>query len=184
MSTTTPVTADDLLRLPNDGNRYELVAGELRMMSPSGWKHGEVVANLHGILWQHVRHNRLGKMFGAETGFLITRDPDTVRAPDIAFISQENLPEEEPAEAYWPHATDLVVEVVSPRDTTGDVDDKIRAWLDAGTQLVWVVDPKLQTVTSYQPDTNVKLKAAGQHLDGGDVVVGFSCAIDEIFSPQ
>jgi Uma2 family endonuclease len=123
-------------------------------------------------------------MFGAETGFLITRDPDTVGAPDIAFIQEENLPDVDPTEAYWPYAPDLAVEVVSPRDTTGDVDDKIRAWLDAGTRLVWVVDPRLQTVTSYRSGADVTLNAAGQPLDGGDVVVGFSCAIDEIFSPR
>jgi len=182
MSTTTVVTADELLALPTGmGKRYELVAGELRIMSPSGWRHGAVVDNLEFLVGSFIRKHRLGRGFGAETGFLLKRDPDTVRAPDFAFIAKEHFPTTEPQEAFWPGAPDLAVEVLSPGDTTGEVDEKIEEWLAAGCAAVWVVDPKLQTATIYQSPTNVQVKTAGETLVGDPVVPGFSCAVDEIF---
>jgi Uma2 family endonuclease len=181
MSTTTLTTAEQLLKRSNDGHRYELVAGELKMMSPSGWRHGEIVGNLHGLLWQQVRAKRIGVVFGAETGFLIGRNPDTVRAPDIAFIAKQHVPAKKPEEAYWPGAPDLAVEVLSPSDKTGDVDEKIAAWLAAGAAAVWVVDPKLKTVTVYQSTTNIQVKTSGEMLQDDSVVPGFSCAVDDIF---
>jgi Uma2 family endonuclease len=182
MSTTTIVTADELLAMPTGmGKRYELVAGELRVMSPSGWRHGEVVGDLHIILGAYIREHDLGRVFGAETGFLLKRDPDTVRAPDFAFIAKQHLPATEPIEAFWPGPPDLAVEVLSPGDRTGEVDEKIEEWLAAGCAAVWVVDPKLRTVTIYQSPTNVQVKTAGQTLVGDSVVPGFSCAVAEIF---
>ena len=182
MGTKTLVTAEELFEQPDDGRRYELVSGELRMMSPSGWRHGEVVGSLHTLLGYHVRKNQLGKVFGAETGFRLSRDPDTVRAPDVAFIAKENLPEHDPQEAFWPGAPDLAVEVLSPSDTTGHVDEKIDAWLSAGVPLVWVVDLGLRTVTVYRSRTDIGVQPSGTRLDGADVVAGFSCAVDEIFT--
>jgi Uma2 family endonuclease len=182
MSTSTFVTADELLKLPTGmGKRYELVAGELRTMSPSGWRHGAVVGNLHTILGQYVRQRKLGKSFGAETGFLLARDPDTVRAPDFAFIAKKNVPAQPPSEAFWPGAPDLAVEVLSPGDRTGEVDEKIAAWLSAGAVAVWAVDPKLETVTIYESSTKVQVRTSGDQLDGGAVLPGFSCAVDELF---
>ncbi|MEX2307622.1 MAG: Uma2 family endonuclease [Pirellulales bacterium] len=182
MSTTTIVTADELLVMPKGmGKRYELVAGELRVMSPSGWRHGMIVDNLEFLLGSFIRQNGLGRGFGAETGFLLKRDPDTVRAPDYAFIAKEHLPEMDPEEAFWPGAPDLAVEVLSPGDTLGEVSEKIEEWLAAGCAAVWVIDPKLQTVTIYQSPTNVKVRTAGEVLVGDPVVPGFTCAVDEIF---
>lgn len=182
MSTTTRVTADELLAMPTGmGMRYELVSGELRSMSPSGWRHGEVVGNLHTLLGSFIRRHELGRAYGAETGFLITRDPDTVRAPDFAFIANEHLPAEKPSEAFWPGAPDLAVEVLSPEDRTGEVDAKIHAWLSAGSSEVWVVDPKLETVTIYSSRTDIQVKAAGDKLSGTRVLPGLSSAVDEIF---
>jgi Uma2 family endonuclease len=182
MSTITHVTADELLALPTGkGKRYELVAGELRVMSPSGWRHGEVADNVAFVLGSFIRAHGLGRGFGAETGFLLKRNPDTVRAPDFAFIAKEHLPTTKPKEAFWPGAPDLAVEVLSPGDTTGEVDEKIEEWLAAGCTAVWVVDPKLQTVTIYHSRTNVVVKTAGETLQGDPVMPGFSCAIDEFF---
>jgi Uma2 family endonuclease len=182
MSTATHVTADELLALPTGmGKRYELVAGELRVMSPSGWRHGEVAANIASLLGSFIRTHGLGRGFGAETGFLLKRNPDTVRAPDFAFITQDNLPETEPAEAFWPGAPDLAVEVLSPGDTAGEVGEKVEEWLVCGCRAVWVVDPKLQTVTIYDSPTKVRVVAAGQTLVGDPVVPGFSCPVDELF---
>ena len=181
MSTATTFTADQLWEMPDDGNRYELVSGLLRMMSPSGWRHGEIVGRLHSRLGPHIEKHKLGKAFGAETGFLISRDPDTVRAPDVAFIANENLPATDPAEAFWPGAPDLAVEVLSPSDKTGEVDEKIQAWLAARCRAVWVVDPKLQTVTACRSASDVAVLAVDQILEGGEVVQGFRCPVAEIF---
>jgi len=181
MSTTTRLTADQLLRMPDDGYRYELVAGELRKMVPAGWKHGDVGGRLHSLLGHHIVQRKLGKVFFADTGFLLARDPDTVRAPDIAFIHKDHLPAVDPEEAFWPGAPDLAVEVVSPGDTTGEVDDKVRAWLDAGASLVWVVNPKWPDVTVYRSATDIKTLTENDQLDGQDIVPGFLCRVGDIF---
>ncbi|MCI0333005.1 MAG: Uma2 family endonuclease [Planctomycetes bacterium] len=182
MSSTTAFTADQLLALPTGmGKRYELVLGELRVMSPSGWRHGAVVGNLDSLLASFIRTHDLGRGFGAETGFLLQRKPDTVRAPDFAFISNAHLPKTEPKEAFWPGAPDLAVEVLSPDDRKREVKEKVNAWLSAGCAAVWVVDPELQTVTIYQSPTNVQVKKAGETLTGDPVVPGFSCPVAELF---
>jgi Uma2 family endonuclease len=176
------MTADQLLSLPMGmGQRYELVAGELRMMSPAGWRHGGVVGVLQTLLGAHIYKNGLGQVFGAETGFLLRRDPDTVRAPDFAFIAKEHLPATAPADAYWPGAPDLAIEVLSPSDTTGEVGEKVQEWLSCGCAAVWVVDPKLQTVTVYQSMTDVRIFSAEETLVGEPVVGGFTCRVAELF---
>jgi len=182
MSTTTHTTADELLALPMGmGQRYELVAGALRVMSPAGWRHGEVAVNVTTILSSYIRQHKLGRGFAAETGFRLERDPDTVRAPDYAFIARQNLPITDPTEAFWPGAPDLAVEVLSPGDTSGEVSEKVAAWLTAGCMAVWVIDPKLQTVTIYESRTNVRILTAGATVVGEPVLPGFSCAVEEIF---
>jgi Uma2 family endonuclease len=183
MSTTTVVTADELLRLPMGmGKRYELVLGELRVMSPAGWQHGMVVDNVQYLLGSHIRTRRLGRGFGAETGFLLTRKPDTVRAPDFAFIAKEHLPATDPAEAYWPGAPDLAVEVLSPDDRKGEVAEKVEAWLSARCSLVWVIDPKKQTVTIHQSPTDSRLLSAEDTVTGDPLLPGFTCAVKEFFA--
>jgi Uma2 family endonuclease len=122
----------------------------------------------------------LGIIFGAETGFRLASDPDTVRAPDVAFVAKRNVPKDLPEEGFWPGAPDLAVEVLSPSDRTGEVDEKINAWLDAGCSSVWVVNSKLETVTIYHSRTDVHVKAAGEVLEGDPTLPGFSCQIDAI----
>lgn len=185
MSTTQLTTADQLLRISSElkmqGKRCELVSGELRIMSPGGWKHGSVIGSLHEI-GAFIRTNRLGKVFGAETGFLLRRDPDTVRAPDFAFVSNASLPETDPEEAFWPGAPDFAVEVLSPGDSLREVDEKIQAWLAAGVTLLWVVDPALKTVTQYRSPTDVTIYTAGDVIDSIDLLPGFSLEVSQIFS--
>lgn len=182
MSTTSQVTAAELLALPSGmGQRYELVLGELRVMSPSGWRQGNVVGNLHGLLASYVRQNDLGMLFGAETGFRLARNPDTARAPDVAFIAKRNIPEQLPSDSFWPGAPDLAVEVLSPNGRTVEVDEKTEAWLEVATLAAWIVDPQLRTLTIDEPGNQVNVRSTGQALDGGQVVPGFSSAIDELF---
>jgi Uma2 family endonuclease len=182
MSTVSLVTAEELLALPTGmGKRYELVSGELRVMSPSGWRHGQVVSNLHNILGPFIHVKQLGRTFGAETGFLLERSPDTVRAPEFAFIARENLPKDDPEEAFWPGVPDLLVEVLSPGDRTGEVDEKIAAWLSAGSRSVWIVDPVLETVTIYHSRTHVRVLTAVERIENDATIPGFSCGVDELF---
>jgi Uma2 family endonuclease len=181
MSSTTLVSAEQLLRLPHDGFRYELVAGELRKMTPAGWRHGAVVSRLDELLGRHVRGRRLGLVLGGDTGFLLARDPDTVLAPDIAFIRKDRVPAQAPKEAFWPGAPDLAVEVLSPGDTVNEVDEKAKAWLEAGTVMVWVVNPAWRTVTVYRSPTDIKTLTENDDLDGQDVVPDFRCHISDLF---
>ncbi len=116
-------------------------------MSPAGGEHGAVIGTLFLLLGNFVRQNGLGVVFGAETGFLIERAPDTVRAPDIAFVSRKRIPPDGIPRSYVPGAPDLAVEVVSPGDTVREVDDKVADWLNAGSEAVWVVNPRWKTVT-------------------------------------
>lgn len=130
----------------------------------------------------HVRQNRLGKIFSAGTGFLLSRDPDTVRARDIAFVHKDRLPAELPEDAFWPGPPDLAVEVVSPGDTFREVDEKVQAWLESGALMVWVVNPKWRTVSVYRPGPDIKTLTENDELTGEDVLGGFRCRVGEIFA--
>ena len=181
MSEPTLVTAEQLLRMPDDGYRYELVAGELRRRSLAGWKEGAVGGELLGLLGMYVMETNLGRVLGTSTGFLLARDPDTVRAPGIAFLGKNRLQGEDPGDAFWPGAPDLAVEIPSPGDTTGEVDEKVGAWLDAGASMVWVVNPRWRSVTVYRSATEIKTLTENDELDGEDVVPGFHCRVGDIF---
>jgi Uma2 family endonuclease len=182
MSVATLVTAEELLRMPDDGGRYELVAGEIRKMSPPGWRHGKCAMQVGLMVGEFARQHDLGDSFASETGFLLARDPDTVRAPDYAFIRKDHLPTREPEEAYWPGPPDLAVEVVSPGDTMAEIDDTVQAWLDAGAMMVWVVNPRWRSVTVYRSAANIKTLTENEELSGEDVVPGFRCRVAELFS--
>jgi Uma2 family endonuclease len=174
-------TAEELFKMPKDGFRYELVKGELRKMSPAGSEHGAIIVKVTIRLGQHVESNKLGVCFGAETGFKIATDPDTVRAPDVAFVSREHIPESGITKKFWPGAPDLAVEVLSPGDSYEEVDEKVGDWLAAGTRAVWVVNPRKRSVTVYHSTKDVERLSESDELDGGDVVPGFRCKVSEIF---
>ncbi|HEX8191240.1 MAG TPA: Uma2 family endonuclease [Pyrinomonadaceae bacterium] len=174
-------TASELFEMPDDGFRYELVKGELRKMSPSGWEHGLVVVNATLLLAQHVKTNNLGACSGAETGFKIASNPDTVRAPDLAFVSRERIPEGDAPKNFLAVAPDLVVEVLSPGDTYTEVEEKVEEWLAAGVRAAWVLNPKRRGVTVYRSLTDVTRLSEGDVLEGGEVVPGFRCRVSEIF---
>jgi Uma2 family endonuclease len=127
----------------------------------------------------HVATHGLGLVVAAETGFTLERDPDTVRAPDVAFVRQERLPDPD-ARGYAALAPDLVVEVLSPDDRPGEVLRKVGEWLTAGSLLVWVVDPAHRLARVYRADGSETVVAEVDALDGEDVVAGFRCRLGEI----
>lgn len=183
MSTATQLlTADDLWNMSDHGGHVELVKGELRPMSPAGFGHGSVSMNLSAPLHQFVRARKLGIVVAAETGFIIARDPDTVRAPDAAFVGTDRIPASGVPLKFWVGPPDLAIETMSPSDTVYDVDEKVREWLAAGTRLVWVLNPRQQTVTTYRPDNTARILGVGDTLDGGDVVPGFQIPVAELFA--
>ena len=183
---TKTVTAEDLLNMPDDDTRRELVRGELREMTPAGNKHGYVAGEMFGELRNHVRTNGLGRTYTAETGFKISSDPDTVRAPDAAFVSQARLESMGDIPGYWPGAPDLVVEVVSPNDKSSEVLDKALDWREAGCRMVLVAHPERRAVTVYRSreDIRVLTAAAGDVVDGADVVPGWKLSLAEIFAQE
>lgn len=176
------MTADELLRLPRGECRYELINGELKQMSPAGHEHGRIGMELAVPLGYFVKSRRLGKVYLAETGFKLRSNPDTVRAPDIAFIRQERVEQAESVTGYWVGAPDLAVEVVSPGDTAKEIDTKVSEWLEAGARLVWVVNPKPKTVTVYRTPGDIEVLTEKDTLAGGEVVQGFQIPVAEIFA--
>jgi Uma2 family endonuclease len=173
-------TAEELFHAPGLG-RCELVRGELIMMTPAGEEHGWIVINMSTPLALHVREKGLGRVYGAETGFRIARDPDTVRAPDVAFVRAERLGPR-PGKKFFEGAPDLAVEVLSPDDRASEVLAKVHEWLETGSRAVWLVDPDTRTVTVYRSRTQIVTLGTSDQLTGEDVVPGFSIPVAEIFS--
>ena len=178
MTTPARLTADELQHVYVPDKRVELVRGVLVVRELPGLRHARVAVNLTLRLGAYVQAGRLGRVY-AEAGFKLARDPDTVRGPDVAFISRDRLPEPEPA-GFADFAPDLVVEVVSPGDRAGEVLAKIADWLSAGTRLVWVLDPARREARVYRDDGTESILTADDPLHGEDVVPGFSCPLGEI----
>ena len=177
----TLLTADNLLRLPDDGMRHELVKGELRSMPPASEEHGIVAAEAAFLIQNHVRAQRLGHVFAAETGFVIEHDPDVVRAPDVAFIAAARFQGRSPSRSFSDIVPDLVVEVVSPYDTATEVEEKIHDWLRAGVRLAWVVHPSTRSVTVYRSLSDVRVLTEDEQLDGAEILPGFTCRVRDLF---
>jgi len=176
------MTAEEAAQLSTVNRRFELVKGVYIERSPASAKHGKVAMKIALLVGLHVESQRLGEATAAETGFLLSRSPDTVRAPDVAFISQARLPASGvPDTGYWPLAPDLAVEVVSPGDDPDDVQQKVQEYLTAGTRMVWVVYPKTRTVTVYRSLKDVKVLRADEIISGEDVLPGFERRVGEIF---
>jgi Uma2 family endonuclease len=182
MSTSTQqITADELLLMPDNGMRRELVAGELREMAPSGQEHGCVAMIFSIPLGAFIEEKKLGNSYAAETGFHLARGPDTVRAPDFAFVSCERLASVPKGRGFFHGPPDLAVEVISPSDTYSEVEDKVEEWLNAGCRMVVVVNPRNRTLKVYRTVTDVTILTVEDTFDGGDVVPGFQLLVRRIF---
>ncbi len=181
MNTATLVTAEQLMRMPNDGCRYELVSGELREISPPDVIHGLVMSAFNELLRYYARTHKLGSVLGGDPSFLLERDPDTVRGPDVAFIRRERLAANPLAHAAWPGAPDLAVEILSPSDTRREANEKVAAWLEAGARMAWVVNPDRRSVAVHRPGAGIETLTEDADLDGQDVLPGFRCRVADLF---
>ncbi|MBC8235146.1 Uma2 family endonuclease [bacterium] len=162
--------------LANDYESYEYAKGELVPMSNPTMEHGAISSNIHFLLNFHVRQRKSGKIYIAETTFQIG---GSGRKPDVAFVSNARIPEEARQASLIP--PDLAIEVVSPTDKVYDVLEKVLEYLDAGVQMVWVIEPILKTVTVYRSQSDIKILTFSDTLTGEEVVEDFQCNVAEIF---
>ena len=162
--------------LENDIEGYEYVKGELVPMAAAAIVHGEIGSNIHLLLGLYVRENKLGRLYSLETTFKLG---DRVVKPDIAFVSIERLSEDK--FKGFPDAPDLAIEIVSPTDKHYNVTEKALAYLEAGTRLVWVIEPIAKTVMVYRSPTDFTLLSCEDTLTGEDVVEGFTCPVAQLF---
>lgn len=174
------MTVEDLAQL-SDECRYDLIRGELVTMTPAGFGHGNFALAIGADLKQYQRSSGLGRAVGAETGFILARDPDVMLAPDAAFVLHDRLPSRDEWGPFLELAPDLAVEVISPGDRARYVADKVMEYLDAGVRLVWLIDPIRETVTVYSSDRTARILTITDELDGGDVLPGFSVPVAQIF---
>jgi Uma2 family endonuclease len=180
MATKTLMTVEDLAALPGGGERYELIDGEPRLRPMPNAEHGFLSLALGGELRAYVKPRGLGVAL-SEASFRIRRDPDQSRIPDVAFVRREVWDAVDRRAPAIDGAPDLVVEVVSPSDTAGEVHARALEWLEAGAQLVWVVQPLVQSVTVYTPGREPRTIGIDGTLEGEDVVPGFSLPVRALF---
>jgi Uma2 family endonuclease len=182
------MTADDLARLPDQVRGYELVEGRLVRMSPTGIEHGDIAQEIGVALRIFVKEHRLGRAFAAGTGFIVSQPgyPDTVLAPDVAFVRAERIPPRDSPQwqGFLRLAPDLVVEVASPSQQRTELAAKARFWLAAGARLIWLIWPRAREVEVWRPGSMVPVVTLGISgtLDGLDVVPGFTYPIASLFA--
>jgi Uma2 family endonuclease len=174
-----PLTAEQFDLLPLEGP-CELVNGEVLHLSPTRRRHGKVVSRLGRYLDEFVEAGGLGEVYGAETGFIVRRDPDTVRGADAAFVAAERLAGVGD-DVFLPFAPDLAVEVVSPSERPAEILDKVRDYLAAGSRLVWVVNPRRRHVQVFREDGTLAVVEPPARLTGDPVLPGFSVSLDALF---
>ena len=168
-------------RLAAEGKRTELVRGDLVVMAPAGGRHGHIANTIAYRLTEFALAGQAGMVFAAETGFLLRRDPDTVRAPDVSFVAYGRLAEDEPPSGYMELAPDLAVEVASPNDSPAAIRDKVQDWLEAGTKLVWVVYPDSRSVTVHSPAGRLQELEDTDILSGAPALPDFTIAVRDLF---
>jgi Uma2 family endonuclease len=174
-------TAEELLHLPTTGRRLELVKGRMYEMPPPGARHGSVAMRIGSLLNTYVLGNLLGRVFAAETGLILRRNPDTVRAPDASFVAADRLTQGELPAGYLELAPDLAVEVASPSDSLRELQEKVADWLRSGSRLVWVIYPATRSATVHRSLDDAEEISEDGHLRGDDVIPRFACELRELF---
>jgi Uma2 family endonuclease len=174
-------TADQLFGMPDDGYRHELRYGELRRMSPPGARHGWIAARVAARLNAYAELHDLGVVL-VETGFLLSRDPDLVRGPDVSFVRRGRVPADGLPLQYWPGAPDVAFEVVSPDDTDVEVKERADDLLRHGTGMVVVIEPDRLRVAVHHSARDVRILTEDDEFEGGDVLPGFRLAVRDLFT--
>lgn len=180
MATTRLLTAEEFFDMEDDGTFSELVRGELVRMPPPGAEHGWLALEIGWHLRNYLREHPIGTLY-TQSGFILARNPDVVRAPDIAFVRAGRLPTTH-GEGYPELAPDLVVEVISPTDRAGQIAEKLEDYVTAGVRRVWFVNPRVRAVTVHYPDRTSRTLRIGQELDGEEVLPGFRLPLAELFA--
>lgn len=178
MVATHRITIEEFETSPREGT-WELIDGELVEVTPSANRSAWIAGEIFGHIRDHVRANDLGWAFGDGAGFILFNDRATVCSPDAAFVRRERLPQL--TDRFAPVPPDLAVEVLSPSDRMADALSKVAMYLQAGVQLVWLVDPLDLSVTVFRPDASPKTLGENDTLDGGDVLPGFTLPVADIF---
>ncbi|MGI9091182.1 MAG: Uma2 family endonuclease [Gemmatimonadaceae bacterium] len=181
-------TADEFFNSPY-ARGFELIEGKIvpkegsgafETNMPTGAKHGAVTDELESRISYFVRENKLGRVFAAETGFILAEG--TVRGIDISFVGNEKIAEFGIPDKFFPVAPDLAIEVISPGNTFGEIQDKIEEYISAGTKLIWIVYPKQKMVQIYRRDNLINILREDDTLDGEDVLPNFKLKLSEIFN--
>jgi Uma2 family endonuclease len=177
MATRTLLSLGEFERLPDDGLKHELDEGELITMPPPSLDYGDLQSQIAMFLRQFAQQHKLGAV-RTESGFVLEQDPATVRGPDVSFVRASR----EKAEGSWGHgAPDLAVEIVSPSDSAGEIERKVRQYLAAGGRMVWVVYPRSRSVHVFEPGGVARIVEADQHIEAPELLPGFSVAVKEFF---
>ena len=179
MGTTKVWTDDELMQLPDDGYKYELVDGAL-VVSPAGGRHGRTIVRLTVRLGAFVAAGGLGEVFDSSTGYRL--HGGNLRVPDLSFVAGSRLPGGRAPVGFLYVAPDLAVEVLSPDDRPRLVAAKVVEYLAVGVRLVWVIDPETERATAHRADGTTQEISSGGVLDGEDVIPGFSCPLSELFA--
>ncbi len=174
------MNAQALLELPHGHLRHELIQGELIELAPAGHEHGRLAALITSSLLQHVLKNQLGAVYAAGTGFKLASDLDTVRAPDVAFVSAARLENVE-SSGYFPGPPDLAIEIISPNDRHNEVREKVEMWLRYGVRMVVTLNPQTRTVTVYRSLNSIRMIRGEGRLEGEDIVPGWVLPLAELF---
>jgi Uma2 family endonuclease len=179
----TLLTADEFFRLYSgkDGY-YELVRGEVIELAPPNWEHGEVALSIGSALRIFVRQRGLGTVV-VESGYRLESQPDTVRGPDVSFVSRDRVPAGGPVRTFFPGVPDLAVEVVSPSDTAAEIEAKVHDYLRTGVRRVWVAYPNTRRVAVHFPDGSARWYSEDEAIEDPDLLLGFSLSLREIFGP-
>ncbi len=173
-----PATVQDLLQMPKDGRVYELVDGEI-LVSPAGMRHAEVAGKILAIIATFLENSPIGKVYTPDVG--ISLPNGNVRSPDVTFIRNDKLPGGKSPEGFGELVPDFVIEVLSPSDGLTEVGRKIGEFLECGVPLVWLVDPKAETVTVYRSLSDTQHFTAGETITADAILPGFACNVSRFF---
>jgi len=182
MIATKPVTVEEyeLLPDPTDGTRLELLKGEIVAVSRPNWEHGEIAGNVYSIIKGYLRKKQVGRV-SVESGVITERAPDTLRGPDVSFMSKERMPLDERMNHYASVTPDLCVEVLSPSNTRAELNEKMAEYFSTGARMIWLIDPDERSVTIYEQPDEGRVYKGRSVISGGSVLPGFTCTVAELF---